>query len=613
MKIMKKLRNYLIFVFIFTFAGISYGGDLMENFSVNVRNLEDMNMSGLMPNYKGTGNFTQSDTPNFNLSRMKSMNPDFTTYPNDNGIIWLKYSDVANSGSGLEITRLYVILGRRGLDKKWLEWNIQTPADGETEILLADVHDVTTLNKISSANIEENNEAGIKKIDFLGLPENFILVVAWREILPKQLSIEGLCWFQEDLRVWESVVDIASPQELKYKTFPAIYPSEREFLNGEYSYTWRRINIEPYTSGELARLQRQGVIFGTRTGGTTLTGLLKENENTGISAPSEAGNNPQKIISWLMKHPETELAEGKARKIPNLSMPLTKREKILLARSWLSANKIESYLDWQLPFEIDDETPLCSEMFFSPVREYMRGKDSNFHDMNSPALLAGAKIFGFNTSTGKLTPRRIPALKSTDNRMSAIMDLQLSENGLLNGNVRILLRGSWNDFMMKDANPEPENLKNIVLSLFPNMKNYSDIKLKNFKGVPEISFKIENKPGVAGSGKGILAVLPFFEPVSVRKLGTYEAPLEILFPFVIDQNINIAFPENATESLVSGKSDKNSDKINYSHAYSNRRHRLTADARLEVGLQNISAGNSELLKRCLDQWRAFSSRHIPIR
>ncbi|MBR2208188.1 MAG: hypothetical protein IJ859_05190 [Synergistaceae bacterium] len=602
---MKKIC--LIFILIFIFTGVANAGDLMENFPV--REIKEMNMSGLMPNYKGSGNFVESETPDFNLSRMKSVNPDFTTYPNENGIIWLKYSDIASSSNGLEITRLYVILGRKNLDKKWLEWNIQIPAGGEAEILLAEVYDFNTLNKILDANIQEHKDIGIKNINFMGLPDVFILAVAWKEILPKQLSVEGLCWFQEDLRVWESVVDVASAQELKYKTFPAIYPVEREFLDGEYSYVWRRINIDPYSSNELARFQRQGVIFGSRNGSAALTGLLKEiDDSVEISAPAEAGNNPQKIISWLMKQPEIKLAEGMPRKIPSLSQPLTKREKILLAKSWLNSNKIDAFLDWQMPFEFDDNTPLCSGMFFAPVLEYMKGKESNFHDMGSPALLAGAKIYGLNSD--KLTSRRIPESKSSENRMSAIMDLQLSKNGLLNGSVRILLRGAWANFLLDDNN----DYEAAVLALFPDLKNYSDVKFRNFKGVPELSFKISDKPGVAGSGNGILAVLPFFEPVAVWKLAKYEPPIDILFPFIIDQNINIAFPENASEALISGKSAKNADKINYSHAYNNnRKRRLTAEARLEVGLQNISGGNMNLLTSCLQQWQAFSSRNIPIR
>ncbi|MBR1485819.1 MAG: hypothetical protein IJ597_01005, partial [Synergistaceae bacterium] len=458
--------------------------------------------------------------------------------------------------------------------------------------------------------------SGVKNVKFVGLPDVFILAVAWKETLPKKLSVEGLCWFQEDLRVWESVVDIASTQELKYKTFPAVYPVDREFIDDEYSYTWRRINIDPYSeSGELAKFQRQGVIFGTRNGLSVLTVLLKDIDNSvAIPVPSEAGKEPQKILSYLMRHPEIELSEGSARKIPDLSFPLTKREKVLLAKSWLTAIKTDTNLDWQLPFEVDDETPLCSEMFFSPVVEYTKKgtHEPIYHDMDNPVLLAGAKVFYFNSE--KLTSKRIPASKSGDNRLSAIMELKLSDNGLLNGNVRVLLRGAWGKFLLDDTASDAEKLNKIVLSLFPNLKNFSEVNFRNIKGVPEVSFKISDKPGVAGSGKGILAVLPFFEPVTVRRLTSYEDPLDILFPFIIDQNIDIEFPKDATEALISGKVVRSSEKINYSHAYNNnRKRRLIADARLEVAIQNISGSNVNSLKHCIEQWRSFSSRNIPIR
>ena len=603
------------FIFILMFIGAAFAGDLIDNSSLNIKKIENLNMSGLMPNYKGTGSFNNSDAPDVNLSRMKSMNPDFSTYENENGIIWLKHVDIESSGNGVEITRLYVILGRQGIDKKWLAWNIQTPADGNVDILAADVYDFTTLRKLDEITPEEDNEAKVKTINFMGLPDNFILVVAWKENLPNSLSIEGFSWFQEDLRVWEAVVDIHSPQELIYKTFPANYPPEIESINGEYSYTWRRINIDPSVSSkELARSQRQGVIFGLRSGSAALTGILKEIENSAnIPAPSDAGTNAQKIISWLMKKPEIEFAEGTARKIPSLSSPLTKKEKLLLACSWLNSKKINSFLRWQLPFEPDEDTPLCSDMFFSPVLEYAGGRDYVFHDMKSSKLLAGAKIFGFNPDLGKLTSRRIPSSKSGENRMSAIMELQLSEKGLLNGNVRILLRGSWGEFMLENNNPSSEEIKNAVFSLFPYLKNYKDLKFRVIKGVPELSFTVENKPGVAGTGKGILAVLPFFEPVAMRKLGGYEAPVEVLFPFIVDQSINLIFPENATEALISGKVAKGPDKINFSSNYSNRKRRIVAESRFEISIQNVSAGNMSTLQRCLEQWRAFSARNIPIR
>lgn len=152
-----------------------------------------------------------------------------------------------------------------------------------------------------------------------------------------------------------------------------------------------------------------------------------------------------------------------------------------------------------------------------------------------------------------------------------------------------------------------------LLSMFPGLTNYKDVKYSDNKGTPEITFTVDNKPGVGGTGRGILAILPFFEPVAMRKLGAHEAPVEVLFPFVVDQNITLGFPKNASQALVSGKVTKNPDKINYSESYTNRRHRLIAESRFEVNMPTVTTGNMTLLRRHLDNWRAFSARQIPVR
>ena len=192
------------------------------------------------------------------------------------------------------------------------------------------------------------------------------------------------------------------------------------------------------------------------------------------------------------------------------------------------------------------------------------------------------------------------------------MDLHLTELGIMSGNIRLILRGAWGDYLLGN-NPTDGTARGAVLSLFPGLTNYKDVKYRKVKGVPEIEFTVDSKPGIGGTGRGILAILPFFEPVFVRKLGTFEPPVEVKFPFIVDQNITLSFPKNASEALISGKTAKNPDKINYSDNYQNRRHRLIADSRIEINMNSVSPGNMSLLRRCLDNWRIFSSKHIPIR
>ena len=614
-------RKFLLIIAALVMAVPSWAGDLVDPSSLRMPSVQDMSMGNILSDYAGTGVFIENDTHDYNLLRMKQMNPDFTTYPESNGIIWQKKVTYARSESGgMDITRLYLILGRRGLSSKWLTWNIQTPAKGSTEIIDAGVYDFKSLARISSVTHEEDIIAGVKRVRFIGLPDIFILAVSWRETLPDMLSFEGLSWFQEDLRVWETVTEIHSPQKLTYRTFPEPLRPQIDDLGNEVIYTWRRLNIDPYSdSTEFARLQRAGVVFSMKQGNSNLQAMLKEAENPGnISAPVEAmsgfersnDTGTQRLIEWLMNQPGITLAEGTPRKIPS-SGEWTEREKLLLAKSWLVPQKVNASLAWKLPFDPDERTPICPAMFADPVLDVQEIRGVAFHDMKSPALLGGTKIFALNEK-GTLFSRRIPSSKSSDNRLSAVMDLRLTEQGIMNGNIKLILRGAWADFLT-GRNPSDGAARGAVLSLFPGLSNYKDIKYKVVKGVPEINFAIDSKPGIGGTGHGILAILPFFEPVFVRRLGVIEPPVEIKFPFIIDNAITLSFPKSASEALISGKTAKNPDKINYSDKYQNRRHRLEAESRFELNMSSVTAGNMSLLRRCLENWRIFSAKNIPIR
>ena len=620
-------RKFLAVILLLLVSPV-FAEDLMDSSKLNMRRVDDMNMSGILPAHvkPSSGGFVLAefgrvDEPSYDLSRMKQVNPNFETYPDALGIVWLKHAVISRSDSGgMEVTRLYVILGRRGLGGKWLNWNIPIPSGGSAEILEANVYDFTSLAGIGSVSPVEDSESGIIRLNFSGLPETFILAVSWKERLPSHLSVEGICWFQEDLRVWESVVEVHSPQKVVYKTFPDRVAPESEVLTGETVYRWRSINVDPFSSsGELARLQRAGVVFSTRWGFSGALAVTKDIEALGDIPPNpdaiegfrrSKAQGVTQLIDWLKSQPEIELAEGFPRKLPN-SGALTRAEKVLAAKSWLVSQKVNASLHWRLPFEPDDLPPLCAEMFTNPVLEIQGVKGISFHDIGDPKLLAGAKIFGI-TNESRLVSRRIPSSKPGVNRLSAVMDLQLNEHGSLSGTVRVILRGAWGALMLGN-NPTDGTARGAILSLFPGLTNYKDVKYSSSKGTPEITFTLENKPGIGGTGRGVLAILPFFEPTAMRKLGGYEPPVEVAFPFIVDQNITLGFPKNASQALVSGKVAKNPDKINYSEAYTNRRHRLIAESRFEVNMPSVTSGNMSLLRRHLDQWRLFSARQIPVR
>ena len=549
----------------------------------------------------------------YDLSRMRTMNPDFTTYPNAQGIIWLKHTAISNAkNGGIEAERLYVIRGRRGLESKWLNWNIPVPANGNLEILESSVYDPASGAKIGSAKPEDNST--YQAVNFSGLPEDFIIVLSWRENYPEKLEIEGLCWFQEDLRVWESVVEITSANKLTFRTFPERVSPEQEEFDGDNVYTWRRINLDSYSNaGEIARLSRSGVAFSVKKGvnNSAFAPLLKNVEEVkAIPAPLKKFT-PKSLVAYLVKQPEINLAESLSfRKIPE-SGAWTRAEKIKLAKYWLSTQKINASLAWMIPFEPDDNTPLCESIFYDPVLHLQGVKDFEFHNLDDPKLLAGAKIYTISKEN-KINPRRLPSSSYAENKLTAVMNLKLDTDARLSGTIRVILKGGWGALLLGD-NPTDGTARGALLSLFPGLTNYNNVKLQKVKGTPVIVFNLVNKPGISGGGVRWLAIPPIFEPATVKNLAGKEAPIELLFPFVIEQEIKIEFPKNGKQALVTGKTPRNQDKINYTDESRSRLHSFEASSKFAVNLQTITTGNMALLQKCIDQWQTFSSRNIPIK
>ena len=609
------IRKFLCAVFLLTLIiSPANAQDFMNAESLKVPQQDSMNMSGIP--VAGTRNANSSEIPEYDLARMIRVNPDFTTYPETNGIIWRKYTSVSYSANGgTEITRLYIIFGRKGLEDNWLKWNIATPENGSIKILRASINNAETGHKIKDAENIFKPEQNINELNFEidNMPEKFILVLAWQEKLTGQLALEGLFWFQESLRVWESIVEIISSQNLSYVTFPKerLTPAVQDYGH-EKIYTWRLINLDPLNNNSLARIPRSGIAISQRRGESGIAAVIHDREriSDNIKIPAEGlgiyrenkNEAVKNFLDWLKNQPEINLAESNANRVIPENPPYTKFEKMLLARSWLKNLKVNAELNWSLPFEPDPVSPLCPGIFYAPVLEIKGVRNLRYYEIGHDNNLAGKKIF-YTNDEGKLLSKRVPDSKAASNRLSAQMDLKLDENGLLNGSVKVILRGGWIDLV--SGTPEQ-----ILLSLFPDLKNYSNV---TFTKNSELNFEVVNKPGVAGTGQGILAILPCFEPAVLKALPNVPPTIELKFPFIIEQNINLALPKSAGGALVSGSIMRGREKINYSENYQNRRHKLLGEARLEISMPIISLGNMNLLRHNLSQWHIFSARNIPVR
>lgn len=607
---------------------------------------------------------------NFDLEKMREENPDFTTFPDYNGIIWRKQSVFTkNKDNGFEKTHLYIILGRNGIDYKWLNWNIPVPERGSAEVLRSELFSLRTGRKIKDVQPVFMADRNIIQVEFFGENElndamnfnlnnlnnnneNFIIIIMWREVknnaaqdnVPDLRSFEDIYFFQEDIPVWDSIAEIKfsfAPRP-EFKTFPKnIEPDIKNDTSGAV-YTWRRVNLSPYDKyKDMIVSEREGLAFGMRRGDAGLAALIREVNGTKVpNAPAQLNlNDVNGVLSWLYNQPEIILSGTSRREIPDKA-PWTRNEKILLAYNWLkdlkSGVKAKSLL-WQMPIEITPEIPVCAGILGDAILELSAKKSPNatgfFYDMScvpientTPPLLRGHKIIGADDN-GSLLKRKIPDGKSASNLIEASMNLNLDTHGILSGKVNVALKGAWPEFLLNDYkinNNKNIELEKLVLKLFPGLQaqNFSGVELKNIKNKNknknqndyfELSFNLDKKNGVAGTnGERILAMPPEFAPEFLRSMRDGILPFEILFPFVMQQNINITTPKNTERILSSNKVNKYPDKINYGEDNAAKRNKFTSNARLEVNAYRINDDNAGTLRRSIELWRNFSVRQIPV-
>ena len=582
---------------------------------------------------------------NIDLKKMRDENPDFTTYPAYDGIIWRKQSEFTkNKLNQFEKTHLYVILGRKGLDAKWLDWNIVNDINNKAEILRADIYSQRTGAKIKSLEPELKPEQNIININFskeledLDLNNNFIIVLSWREFKSAAAGdnnlnadlYEDVFYFQEDLPVWEAIAEIKfsfAPRPAM-KTFPKnIQPEVKNEV-----YRWRQVNLNAYDKYNMLIGERSGLIFGMRSGEAGLAAIMREFVND-LKVPDQVPeaklkNNADDVLAWLYKQPEIKLAGDAMRVIPPNS-PWTKNEKVLIAYGWLkNAKGIKSKsISWRLPLEVRDDMPVCGAVLSDAVLELAgRTKQSPnalgyFNDFaakpeaNATAqILRGQRIVsaagvneGLPSGNGTLLKRKITEGKAAVNNLSANLNLNLDNQGMLSGKVSVELNGAWRDFLKLDD----INANKLVMKLFPDLKlnNFSKAELKNFI----LSFNLDKKPGIAGvNGERLLAMPPSLTPVFLNELGDGMLPFDILFPFVMQQKISINPPKGTEKILTAAEVKKYPEKINYSENSSGRHNKFNASARLEVNAYRINDENSGSLRRGVELWRNFSSRQIPV-
>ena len=571
----------------------------------------------------------------YDLSRMRQMNPDFSTYPDAQGIVWLKQvSYGAARDGGVERTHLWVVLGRSGLEERWLNWEIPEPQGGGTQILEAAAYAFDSGRKITDVLPLERTQGGVtmRSVRFEGLPETFILVLSWRDSLPSSLTLEDVVWTQETLPVWESIVDVRVPEGRPFfhRSFRDVRPEVKRG-KGDALYTWRVVNTEPWAPDSLRVSPRGGVAFSLRQGAEGIARLMRDRAAASVPpAPSTALEGFRKggeagtavLLSWLYGQPDAFLPSDCSRALP-AEGPWTREEKLLLAHAWLRERGVNVRLHWKMAFEPDADSPVCEGVLAEPVLEVLpfRGskfKDSFFYDMEdvlrmgrTAPLLMGSRIY-WASEDGRIQSKKIPDSKAAANRLRALFDLRLNPGGALSGTVRLQARGAWRSLFFRGG--EAVRFKPPLTVLFPNLRGYSELGVKESGGEAELTFSLGDISGILGmQGKNLLVILPAFVPEVLQSLAGAPVPLDAAFPFLIEQRVSLTLPPGVARVMLPSDTERGAKKVLYSDSYkASKLKKVTAEARLQVSATRLTEDDAASMRTAFELWRNFSARPLPV-
>ena len=574
----------------------------------------------------------------YNLRSMIQRNPDFSTYSETgargpDGVIWLKRVDIGVAPEGgVERQTMWILLAREGLPPRWLSWNIPVPKGGTAEFLEASVYSVPDAEKIGTAIPGPTFGDTIRSAAFSGLPEEFILVVHYREVFPEKLSVDDLVWTSESLPVWETAIRVTVPagHPFYYFSSPNHTPQEVK-VNDRTAYEWHVLNTAAEVSPSIRVADREYVVFGSRGDRRNFARFIRGLEGVRLPPPPQAVRDMsgrrrdakfvENVLSWLYEQPGIVLT-SEPREVP-AEAPWTAREKLLLAHNWLKEAVVSARLFWRLPYAPGNDRPACEAAIVDPLLEVSLpdSKSGAFYfDMERPPRaggngpLFGGIVYGIAQGVGDNLEERVPPpQKAAENRLSARFNLSLSESGIMTGTIQITARNAWRQFLFP-GKPTSGDLADWMKNMFTQVPRYSDVTFRETRTENVVTVTLSGTQMIRGTeGSHIMTSPPPLVPKWFGNLSSGPFPYSLNFPFVMEAKLTLALPASTVNALLPPQVAQGAGKIRYSESHRlDKRKRFLAEAQITVDTTSISGTEATRLNEALWNWRAFMTHLLPV-
>jgi len=572
----------------------------------------------------------------YNMRSMIQLSPDFSTYAEPDGrgpdgIVWLKRVHLGMSpGGGVERQTMWILLGRRGLSPRWLSWNVPVPNGGDVEFLQASIYSPEEGVEIGTTVPVNSFDGTVRSVTFSDTPEEFILVVHYRETFPEKLYIDDIVWVSETIPVWETNIRVTAPAG-----HPFYYSSSQNSaprvvrVADRMVYEWLIINTAAEINSSMRVTGREYVTFGSRAGQRAAALLVRAAERVPVPPPPQVVRNMlgrrqrdravNEVLNWLHEQPGIVLT-SETRDVP-AEAPWTNREKVLLAHNWLTEAGIDANLSWRLPYSPDDGVPISEGAIVNPVLGVSlpdsRGEIFYFDTELPPRaggneISLGGVVYALRETGIGLEERRQDPQRAAGNRLSARFDLNLNEDGILMGTIQIAARNAWRYFLFPEE-PTSDDLASFLSSMFIQVPRHSDVTFSESGTESIVTVTLSGSQMIIGTeGSHVMASLPPMVPGWFRDLTSGPFPYNLRFPFVLDVSVTLTLPD-AANMLLPSQTPQSSGRIRYSESLRiDRRRRFTAEAQMTVDATLISNEEASDLNSAIWNWYSFMTRNLPI-
>ncbi|MCL1941251.1 MAG: hypothetical protein FWG09_04845 [Synergistaceae bacterium] len=560
--------------------------------------------------------------PQIKLEEMVQECPNFVSYPGYDGVIWLKqHTYQVDTGGSMSVTTVWVILGKNEIEKKWLEWNIPIPKGGDAQIYEASLYDPGNLTLIQEEPPQKIwNEW---HVNFRYVPDEFIMVLSYRQTYANNLAIQDMLWLNESLPIWEQTVIAKVEAGRGFEYVTNVENLEPEIINeGNFDiYEWMLVNQTPSMTRSLRTDSRSWLAFGNRQPVSSFIKLLESYGKTPIPVPPsnvetwlKKGDLPS-FFNWLQEQETDNSMTGIREAIPEIA-PWSMREKAIIASSWINRfNSGSCRLFWRLAVDPSINGFANESIILNPAIEMKRKNDVYFYEIGQPyepgvtsLSLVGEAIYA-PLEGNRLDKRLIPSRGASDNRLSVTWNLNIEDDNTITGSVSLVIRNLWKDFLLSDM-----DANDILTVVTGRAASGKDVKMNTVKGGVEISAPL--KPGkmiIGTSGENAIIPLAFHQPSWLRDLASAIAPYSIKFPMSMETNYKIKLPANVKDVLPPTQVDRDGGKIKYSEKYEyfKRSGRLEATFRLTLSNTKIDPDMEQEIAFALG--RLEMQRSIPLK